>query len=527
MSANKDHKKRQLGKKKLSVKVRDDGKAIAAAEHAVHRLKNTVNEGKMSSSARQVTPFENLPNLLTSVEEQEAAWLLAVADPLHFAARVPISQSTGCVPVDLYRKTVAATMTASAYDVCFAICAQDRWSTFGSWRPVDWYTGMLGADGDTGVWCNVTGSTYTSINFPAQGAVVTGSTSLAIGNVSSDIVSDSTIGTEYIMVGSMFTLASKMVANAAVDARYSGRVTVFMTTDPQRVPIAGNGREALMTLSREQNPLVFARVYIITSDGLFVPEDSQDSTPLAEITASAVPISTTAYIWNRVGEVGLSSTLYVPMGAAIGFAVEAPSGTQFELTGSYLWQLEKFSTNKVSDRLDDVPFFSPDSAYYDEDDLDAIDNDTMEFVSIPGPGGKTQVVSSVKPRKKKRIHHAAYRGVGVVPPAALTFANAVVKYPGAPIHPAVPVLSAVSAAAQQPGIHQKMSELAARAPHKIGVIAPKLANLVAEHGPKAAQIFHESVTKKPASSWWSKIKNIASGAWDVAKFAAPLVMSLL
>jgi hypothetical protein len=346
MKAVQDKNKTKSGRR-LRTKVRNDGKAIAAAEHAVHRLKGTVNEGKMTSSGRQISPYENLPNLLTSVEEQEAAWLLAVADPLHFAARLPISQATGCIPVDLYRKTVSTTMTTSANNVCFALCAQDRWNTFAATAP--WYTGILGPDGATGVWSTVTAAPYATTVFPSFGGVVpAGCASYAIGDVSSDIVSDGSLGTEYIMVASSFRLTPKMVANAAADARYSGRLTAFLFVDPQRVSASGRSRDDLMALAREQNPLVYARTYIITGDGLFVPEDDPDSPPLPAIQASAVPITVQSYEWNRCGLVGLSSTANVAVGVNVAFVMEAPSGTQFDLEGTYLWQLERFSTNKVS-----------------------------------------------------------------------------------------------------------------------------------------------------------------------------------
>jgi hypothetical protein len=527
-------RKRNTKAVKVGHKLHEDGKAIADTEKAVHNLKATVHSkpsGKLQSTANL------FPTLLGSVEEQEAAWLLAVTDPERFAARVPISQVTGIIPVDLFRKQTVYECVANANNQAYAMFQPDAWHQRSS--GISYYSHLLHADGANATYGTCTSETYALQYFPVPGLLPTGSLACLVGNVSSEITSDANDGTEYIMVACKHALRAKQVASAAADAQFSGRVTAFYSADTERYPISATAGNVLQAQAREEDSMVFMRQYLITQSGLFVPLENPEMEPMSEISTVSLPLTTDSYEWQRVGASNLADSTYVAANSDVGFFIEAPQNTRFEVESTYLWQVERYGDNRVASRgpedAEDVIAQSgnftvqtQDTHVHYGDDPAHAPGGTYNLGGYTPPGGHRREVLAATPvavtetpkksnKSKIRRRNASHRGT--VPPVIGTLAHAVSGSPGHPIHPAVPLLAVTSQAASNPGVHQLM----ARDPNGLRNITPaKVAQFAVKHGPMAAAKMAEA-TRKPGWTW----KDLLKGVWDVAKTVGPAVAGLL
>jgi hypothetical protein len=508
----------------LEHKLKEDGKAIAGLQQAVHNLKG----GPHSKSGKN--GFSNIPRLLGSVEEQETAWMLAVTNCKDHAARIPISQVTGAVPVDLYRRTEFASTTTNAAGEGFIMTQPDVWNTAGLITTASTMAALLHPDGVASTYGSSTGSTYAGTTFPAVGVLAVGVTALQLGDVSSNFVAGAD-GTEYIQVGKISSLRAKQVANAAADARYSGVVTAFYSVDVERYPIVGVDPAVLRAQAEAQDASVFAMRYIITEDGLFVPEDEPRATVLSEISTASMPLSSEAYQWQRIDGY-YASTTYTAAHCDAGFHIEAPSGSQFELETTMLWQTERYASNKVapaksvtaaaglmqhSDTTQpvwhlDLGTGPGDHSGYGWDET---------FVVVHS-GQTERVTTPTTPQKKlsmKKRKHARYHGGPGAPPVALLMGNAVAPLPGKPVAPALAPMSVIESVQQSPGVRTMLArDMALRGPSGLSNIAsPSVASMVAGQ---------PSGSTKAAHSKWNW-KSILSGAWDLAKVVAPAILALL
>jgi hypothetical protein len=518
MTRSSNKKKGKISRSKLS----KDGEAIAANERAIHNLKGTVHEAGKRKSA-----FRHFPKLLGSLEEQEAAWLLAVSDARDFAARIPVSQVTGIVPVDLYRTSRVVEPVTNANHVAFFMAKSDCWHRVGT-APVP-FMGILIDDANITSW-----GTYSSYSVDAYAGTAltatpdnnvtlpTGCASGMIGAVSSDLVNNAYDGTEYIQVGAIHTLTALNVANAAADARYSGRVTAFYTLDPEREPLQAKTLAQLLGSARAEDSPVYVRQYNITENGLFVPLDQPDAEPLAEISIAPLPLNTECYQWRRIGEINVGAAGDTITGADCMFYIEAPAGTTFEVESTYLWQTERFASHKVSvsGRA------NPDGSYtpgqlggYLGSGMSYSEFHGSELAVVPNQHGNKTPSRKPKPRKPPALHR------GQVAPAVINMAAAQMKRLGLKPHPALPVLAVTSTAAQLPGVHRLMQQ----DPSSLSNIIrnPALREAAAAAGPAALEMAASASTgSEPKSSGFSW-KKLLSGVWDVAKIVGPVIASLL
>jgi hypothetical protein len=503
-------------------KIKRDGVAIASVEKAVHNLKGTVHDTTRRSSK---SAFSTLPKLLGDTELQEAAWLMAVSNCRDFAARIPVSQVTGVVPVDLFRKTVTCELTTNASNAGFFMAMSDAWQNY--ILSSDAY-GILGADTNANSYATVSDASWLSGALPGQGIPLPlGTQAALIGDVSGDIVENASNGTEYIQVGALHSIAALQVAAAAADARYSGRLSVFYTMDTDRAPLQGQTLSQLLASSREANGMIRAREYNILENGNFLPLDGPDNqAPLSSVDLAPIPLNNESYAWQRVGENPVITNATI-VSADSCFFVEAPSGTTFEVSSTYLWQTEKFGSYQVRPTIsgittsgiiqDLLPGFTNNIThafgYHQRNEFARGD---WHVIQAQTPGTPKTEPPKPKPRKVPALHR------GTVAPALLHMAAASLRSLGQPIHPLLPLLSVTSAAAANPGVHRLM----AMDPSSLSNLIknPALANAAAKLGPKAASSFGDSMDPKKQGGFnW---KSLLSGAWDLLKIVGPALAKL-
>jgi hypothetical protein len=385
-----------------------------------------------------------------------------------------------------------------------------------------------------GVATNTSTSTWAGSFLPtlAGGAAAAGINCNFIGEVSSEIVagaSGSYDGTKYIQVGHVSRLRAKNVANAAVDARYSGRVTAAITLDPDHAPLQGKTLAQILAESQMENPVIRTRQYLITENGLFVPLDAEGSfaEPVSEIRVPSFPLMPTAYDWEAV-----DSNLSVPADwvvacATTAFIIEAPAGTVFEMEDTYLWQIQAFGSHKV-----------PDSGHWDTALQKYIPGNLggylgaggeLTYGQMHGSGAAfvqepacnhSQTPPTTKRKAKRKLPAALHRGS--VSPALRSLGAHVTRYPGMKIHPALPALAVTSEAAKQPGIHRMMLEDPAGLSN---IMNNSVAQAAAKYGPAAIDVAMEHLANPPKQGW--SFGSILSGIWDVAKVVGPAIMALI
>lgn len=514
--------------KAKKTKLRKDGEAIASVEKAVHKLKGSVHE--TSRTRPNKSAFSTLPKLLGDTELQEAAWLMAISNCREVAARIPVSQVTGVVPVDLFRKTVTCELTTNASNAGFFIAMSDAWQSYSANTLA---YGILGADGNENTYGTVSGATWVSSAIPADAiALPIGVSAALIGDVSGDIVSNANNGTEYIQVAAIHSISALQVAAAAADARYSGRLTAFYTIDAERTPIQGQTLAQLLALSREENGMVKAREYNILPDGMFMPLDGSElQAPLASVNLVPLPLNNQSYTWERVGGTpsvnGVTGSGSTVLSADSCFFVEAPSGTTFEINTTYLWQTEKFGSFQVRPTISGITssgiiqqFLPGMMQGFDHNALGLHKEPVMRNNEWQVTNAGTASTSSPSRARKLVKVPALHRGT--VAPALLHMAGASLRAVGMPIHPALPLISVTSAAASNPGVHRMMMEDPSSLSNVIKSVP--LAKAAAKLGPMAASSFGDAMNSKSQGGFnW---KSLLSGAWDLLKIVGPALAKL-
>lgn len=476
-----------------AAEARTRGKDMARLEAEIHSMKQEVEAYRRrlapsvhGTDKAYALAASHIPRLLTSTEEQEAAWLLAIADPSKVAARIPTSEVTGAVPVDLWRKTVQKTFKADTSGNAFVLSAPDAQSQDGTGAVY----GLLHESGVDATCATVSdGSTVLAGTFPAFGALPLGAVAVGIGDISNEFTSDSATGTEYIMVGCVTKLRTAAVASAAADAAFNGRVKAFYTADPERYPLLGQSPDDLEALSEEQGALVTMREYLITRDGEFVPYDDESTDPIQELSTVSLPVTTDAYKWRRCGAVSLAPMTGVVTCPNVAYWINGPASTWYEIELTYLWQTERYASNKVVDNSDDSPHpllapagFTIDNSHGYEgytDPQGVFHGGALPFNLQGQPGYKGMQLLALPPaeptptgpcRRRLQGRVETHAPNGGVPGAGLVFARAVMPHPGKPIHPAIAPLAVLDHQMKQPGMAHLIKT---NPPSAVGNVAPK------------------------------------------------------
>lgn len=348
-------------KNRVKQKLKGDGRQIADLERAVHKAHRDASERVRGGSHHKRKPkVSKVVNLLGSREVQETAWVAAMLDCERYAARVPITQVTGAVPVDLYRVSTSALGAVNGSGLGFAMSNPDEWHTgYSGAVSAGYNSAQMHANGATAYAGCVTGATYAGLSFPADSTSLTappaGVTGLIVPDISSDFVSNEEVGTEYIMVGCKTSLS--LVSPGAAD-RYVGEVWAISSDDIERAPIAGETPSSLESNALKQGSLYRISKYKITGSGLFVPVEEalrgeeaaiSDTGGVGELSISSIPLTTGAYEWRRIGRSWhAGSNLQVAAGRADkAFYIYAPSGLSFKIRHTILWQAERYSSALV------------------------------------------------------------------------------------------------------------------------------------------------------------------------------------
>jgi hypothetical protein len=298
--------------------------------------------------------------------------------------------------------------------------------------------------------------------------------------------------------------------------------------DTDRTALQGKTLSQLLALSRESNGMIRAREYNILGDGTFLPLDAPEGqTPLSSVDLAPMPLNNESYAWNRVGGTPIVTAATI-LSADSCFFVEAPSGTTFEVSSTYLWQTEKFGSYQVRPTIsgittsgiiqDLLPGFTNNIThafgYHQRNDY--VVRSDWQVLPAQTPG--TPKTEPLKPKFQKvpALHR------GTVAPALLHMASAALRSVGQPIHPALPLISVTSAAASNPGVHRLM----AMDPTSLSNLIknPALANAAAKLGPRAASSYGDSMDPKKQGGFnW---KSLLSGAWDLLKIVGPALAKL-
>lgn len=321
-------------------KVKRAGKAVAVEEAAVHAAK--LAAAGAAGDARHATrgkPMNKMVSLLGSKQAQETAWLHCVSDPATFAARVPISEVTGCVPVDIWRGDSTVYPITNGAGQAMVMTGTDRW--YGD-------TPQLHANGITGAVGAFTGASYGSSAFPTAGSLQTGTSIVPLGDLSGDFVA-STDGTEYIQVASSLSLVAERPAPSATQA-FVGNVYCAYTIDPDRYPIVGTSMSTIVTESMKVGSSYTTAQYGVSKSGKFYLK-AVNGRPVSGpiIVSSALhmfvaPMSVDAYKWQRITG---NPVLVIPNKACLGYFIDNPPGAVFKAIWTAIWQTERYPSARV------------------------------------------------------------------------------------------------------------------------------------------------------------------------------------
>lgn len=301
------------------------------------------------SNARQKNggkhPIKKTQKLLASKQFQEIAWMHCVMDPAAYAARMPITQVTGAIPVDLYRARAyqAGPALTNASGVAFASAWPDLWH-FDSGNQALLHTDAA-ADTAAGTY---TTTGYLASTFPPNGVCPAGAGSLILGDVSADFTDTASAGTEYIQVGVQLSL-EMVLPSQANDKAFEGEVWAFTTLDPERYPINGANPTDLAIQAQEESSSYSCAIYGINPNGSFTfKRDSRGRTggqdTLSVLKLVAVPVSTGAYKWQRIGAVATNPVSTTASGSCVGFFITSPAGTTYRTIYTSVYQTEKYPT---------------------------------------------------------------------------------------------------------------------------------------------------------------------------------------
>ena len=549
MSTSNDTKKTQRKEaKKAAVEAQ-----LKKEERRVGRLRKATKEARDSNNFERVTArkahgpksLSGMVQLLGTKETQEISWLETVVNPEAFAARIPITQVTGAVPVDLYRKTLFFYPQANANGEAYIMAMPDGWHTIAA-SSQSTYLRTAADPASTGT--TFTFSTYAGIGFPAPVVVLpTGASAVAEEVISPEFTSNAADGTEYIMVANQLSMAVSNLPAATADQRWAGRVFVVRTLDPERYPIAGQNIGTLMDWAHEQDAQVVIAEYLIEGDGSFRPiaADPSRSQTVTELTVTSLPLSKDAYKWQRIGETVPYPATHTVAAPDIGIFIRAPASCIFQARVTHLYQTERYPNNRVVAPMSSGSISSVHGAR---------PGYTWDPSGFGGDGGwrknpgrllQQQLMSAnVGPAPSMVTRHVVPAGspsgttpIPVHEPAPVTRAKRATREPetvplgslskaaphlhkvmGMPVHPGLAPLAVVADQAESPGFWNQLASQGAAA-IKDHLCNPKLAKLAVENGPAAV----DAASADSGFSWTGML----SGLWDVIKTVGPAVLGML
>ena len=490
-------------------KLQADGRQIADLEKAVHRLKNTSSVKPKNISKG----IGSLVNILGQEEERESQWLACVTDCEHFAARVPVGQTTGLVPVDLYRRTCYAdgaqemvTNGASYGSVAFGMFTTDGWHEMAGVNNA-----ILHADGAIANTGTTTQNAYLNGNSPTYAAAVAGQSSILMPDVSSDFVSNALDGTQYMMVGQKVSMSMFLPPNASADSHFVGRAHVFQTIDPERSSLYNKSLAGLKEEAEEEGSNIFHQEYTLTPGGRFVPvgleaSETEVHQGYAEISAVSLPLNNLAYEWKTIGVNPLPPSTDVVPNANIMFVLEAPSGTSAQVRNTYVWQVERYASNKLASGGGHMPIPEV-QTIQDKSKMTA-------HCKLLGP-----VITKPK-TPYQPVVHSDPRSNDQVPKSVFTHSKTMLDNLGRPRHAIQAVASVISDRMSRPGIH---AQVAASPEGLSNLVTKPVATKMAKIGGHAAEFITDQIRgseSKEGGGFWSSV-------WDFTKGLAPELLELI
>jgi hypothetical protein len=488
-------------------KLARDGRQIADLEQAVHKLKNTAHAKKNMGKG-----VGTLIDLLGQEEERESQWMACVTDCEEYAARVPVGQTTGIVPVDLYRRSAFTTgatqnMVVNASGVAFCLAGTDGWHDIASQN-----TGILHADGASSVCMTTTIETYAAATTPQYTALPVGCVDILMPDVSSDFVSNAEDGTQYMQVAQKVSMSLFIPPNADAGSHFIGRAHVFQSIDPERTNLYGQTISGLKEDAMEEGSNVFHQEFSILPSGKMVPiglsaEEMEKHPGYIEISAVSLPLNNLAYDWKRIGGSSLNSPVNTIPNANILFAIESAQGTQAIVRNTYVWQVERYASNKVAAGGGHVPMAR---------------NVSVSAAHVM----KSSLLSARIPKTPTTPTKAQdSRANDQVPKSVFKHSKIMLKGLGRPKHGVQGVLSVVCDRMTRPGVHAIASKNLAET-GKTGfenMLSLPVAKQVVQTGFDAAELIsdkiYDSETKEGQSFW--------SSAWDFVKGMAPGLLELI
>lgn len=503
ITAKRSELRTRTSNRTVGMQVQGDGRQIADLERAVHKLKNT-SSAKSKNIAKGVG---SLINIMGQEEERESQWMACVTDCEEFAARVPVGQTTGLVPVDLYRRTAYANgadmIYCNATNIGFALSTTDGWHEMAGVN-----NGVLHADGANASCGTTTQAAYVGGNTPSYAALPVGAKTILTPDVSSDFVSSAQDGTQYMQVAQKVSLAMFEPPNGAADSHFIGRAHVFQSIDPERSTLYNRTLPSLKEEAQEEGSNLFHQEFSILPNGRFVPigldaTETENHEGFIEISAVSLPLNNLAYEWKRIGVNPLGSITDVVPNANILFVVESAQGTMATIRTTYVWQVERYPSNKLS----------------------AGGHMPIAAISKNPISMKSQLLGPKKPmRPKGPITTTDPRANDKVPPSAFRHSKTMLRNLGRPKHGIQAVVSVVCDRMTLPGVH---AQVAASNDKNYGLgnlLAAPVASLVAKVGDKADDYIHEKIRAKEGSEssggFWSS-------TWDFIKGIAPQLLALI
>lgn len=557
-------------------KIRGDGRQIADLEKAIRKVKKSPGADSLLKvkSAQNTQAIESkFVQLLGTKEEQEIAWLMALFDPEAYAARVPITQVTGAVQVDLFRQTQYAPVTICSQRFAWVGCFPDGWNAVTAAGNALAETYLMGPSSNTTTCITYTNSLYNQEYAPPAGTPLAGLTGVStVSNVScSPDFQVGEEGTEYIMVGNKLSLQVEELPGATADQVWSGRVLAARTLDPERYPLTGLTISQLEALVTTQDAQVAFVEYRITVDGMFVPIGPAGAVPVPEISLVSLPLAKEAYVWRRIlnaaddNQAPWAVTYTIPY-ADIAFFIEGPVDCTFQARSTRLYQTERYPSNRVVSQP--APGVASDVSHLKAAEHNWRGDRAGKIPSVPGyynggsPNGfifpsaaKARSIRKNRPRARLSPLALVSRSVGAAPqlkktasarnpsvllheydarptvrrkPHPLAYSSPPVSLQkavphlnrtcGAQIHPALAPLAVLSAASENPGFWHQMATAGIGA-LKSQLCDPKMAQLAVAHGPDAV----EAASEDPGFSW----SGFFSGLWDVVSTVGPAILGML
>jgi len=456
--------------------------------------------------------IKQMVNLMGSREEQEIEWLMSVTDCEQFAARLPTSEVSGIVPVDLYRTTCYAdpgNLSCNAAGVCYAACTTDGWHSDGSASPGG---GLLHANGSSPSVATVTnGNRVANTSPPATTLLATGEFTVAVPNVSPDFVSDPNDGTEYIMVAQRFTVSCDKPPNAAPDAHFIGKASIFQTIDPERDSLQGQTVAALRALAGQEGSNVYHAEFLITESGRFVPigfgvDPSPNMEGYSEISAVSLPLDNQSYEWRRIGEITLSAGNSTVNNCNVLFVIESAYLTTFNFRATILWQTEEYATSKVHAGHNQLASRSKSIRFNPASSVESKLMTALEHRMNP---------SYLSPPKKG---HKAHPPPISKPSSTNRHAKGMLQRLGKPKYAIQAAVAVVSDRMTIPGVHASLVQGAS-----LGniITGQPVVDIVKKYADKADDYITDRISKdeESGSGFWSQ-------AWDFVKSIAPSLLEL-